>query len=174
MEKIIPENPYNVIPDSVKGVGNEQLTHVAQVAFAVKDFDHAIAEMKRLFGVEPRRTNELTPPGAMFRGKPADFKLKIAYYDFANIEFEIIQPLAGDNVWFDHFKTNTCSLHHIRFNVRDYDSVVEDMASKGIGVYQSGRVGIDPRYRWCYFDTIESLGFVVEILGLSKELEQYL
>lgn len=171
-EKIVPKNKYNVIPDSITGKGNEQLNYVVQIGLAVRDMDKAMAEMKRIFNAQPSATNELSPPNAMFRGKPADFRLKIAYYDFANIEFELIQPLSGENVWFDHFKENTCSLHHVRFNVRDYDGVVSDMADKGISIYQEGLVGLDPRYRWAYFDTIESLGFVLEILGLGKEFQQ--
>ena len=173
MENIVPKNKYNIFPDSIHGKGNEQLTFAIQIGLAVKDMDYAMQQMKRIFDAVPSATNELTPPDAKFRGKPADFSLKIAYYDFANIEFELIQPLTGENVWFDHFKENTCSLHHVRFNVKDYDSVIEDMASKGIAIYQEGRVGLDPRFRWAYFDTVESLGFVLEILGLTKELENY-
>jgi hypothetical protein len=173
-EKIVPKNKYNVVPDSVTGEGNKQLTHVVQIGLAVKDMDHAMAQMLRIFGAVPSATNELTPPDAMFRGEPASFSLKIAYYDFANIEFELIQPLAGDSAWKDHFKENTCSLHHVRFNVRDFDGVVSDMASKGVEIYQEGKVGLDPRYRWAYFDTIAPLGFSVEILGIAKELEDQL
>lgn len=169
--KIVPKNPYNIIPDSVMGLGNAQLTHIAQISMAVRDMDKAMLQMQRLFGAEPAAINQLRPLDAKYRGLPADFEIRIAFYNFANIELELVQPICGENVWFDHFNKNETSLHHIRFNVRDFDGVIEDMKSKGISVYQEGYVGLDPRYRWAYFDTLDSLGFILEILGVAKEYE---
>lgn len=166
--EIVPANKYNAIPESVSGTGNEQLTFVAQIGLAVRDLDKAMAEMERVLHVRPNTVNRVKRSDSYYRGKLEAFELRIAFYDFANIEFELIEPVDGQNVWFDHFENNEVALEHVRFNVKDYDGVVADMASKGIEVYQEGRVSLDPRFKWAYFDTVQSLGFVLEILGLDK------
>lgn len=166
-EKIIPRNRYNVIPDVLDGKGNQQLNLVMQVGCVVRDIEKTMAEFERILGVKPETYSTTGCTEAYYRGKPADYKIKIAFYSFANVEFELIQPVDGESIWADHLKENQTILHHIRFNVIDFDSVVKDMADKGVEIYQNGKVSLDPRFRWAYFDTLPSLGFVLEVLGLA-------
>ncbi len=167
-DKIIPKNKYNAIPEDLPGKGIQQMTQVIQVGIVVRDLDKTMAEMKRIFGVEPDAINNCsTPLNGTYKGEPADFTLRICFYSFANIEFEFMQPIGGKSIWQDHLDKNQAGLHHVRFNVQDYKGIVEEMEEKGIGIYQDGLVRLDPRYRWTYLDTEPSLGFVIELLSLA-------
>ena len=81
-----------------------------------------------------------------------------------NIELEIIQPLDGDNVYSDFLEKKGGGIHHIRFNVPDTDMLINHLAEKEIGVTQWG-MGLRPGTKWIYFDTEDTLGFVIEAMN---------
>ena len=142
---------------------------ISQIGFACRDINKVIDNMRLVFGVEPYRVADAISKGnAMYKGKEAEYSAKIAFYDFANVELEFIQPVEGESVWADHLKENETILHHIRFNMRDVDKAIDDMKAIDIDRCQWGSASADPRWSWTYFDTMPSLGFTLEFLGLNK------
>lgn len=155
---------YNFIPETVDP--DHLFTDIAQVGIVVRDLDKLMTQMERLFGAPRPEIVHAKPYHGFYRGKPAEYTADIAYYEqFNGIELEFIQPLTGKSIWADHLKSNDSALHHIRFNVREYDKCREFLESQGIPVYQCGDVSRDPAWKWCYFDTMEQLGFILEILS---------
>lgn len=73
---------------------------------------------------------------------------------------EIIQPLKGPNVYYDHLEKKGEGLHHVKEWVLDCKKEVARYRAMGIGVVQSGRLGDDEFY---YLDTVPLLGFYLEI-----------
>ena len=160
-------NPFNRIPKT-EDPGN-RLTMIAQVGLVVSDLDKVMRALENMLGVKPDRLAIVHPNSGKYRGQDADYQARIAWYGFANIELEFIQPLSGESIWSDHLKENNTALHHIRFNVKDYEAAVRGFANHGMPVYQSGKVALDPRFKWAYFDSEPVLGFVAEILSKTED-----
>ena len=53
-------------------------------------------------------------------------------------------------------------IHHILFEVKDIEPVLQTLAESGITILQSG-TGIRPGTRWALLDTQEQLGFLLEL-----------
>jgi hypothetical protein len=77
-----------------------------------------------------------------------------------NVQIELIQPLQGPNIYYEHLKKKGEGLHHIKEYVNDCREVVDDFKNKGIPVIQSGKFGLGEFY---YFDTEPVLGVSFEI-----------
>lgn len=155
---------YNFVPEAV--VPERLFTDIAQMGIVVDDLEKIMTSMEVLFGAERPNVVHAKPCNGFYRGEPAQYTADIAYYEqFNGVELEFIQPLTGQSIWADHLKSKQTALHHVRFNVRDYAACCSFMKSKGIEVYQCGDVARDPSWKWCYFDTMEQLGFILEILS---------
>ena len=155
---------YNFIPETYDP--EHLFTDIAQIGIVVRDLEHVMEQMKLIFGAERPDILHAKPCNGFYRGKPAEYTADIAYYEqFNGIELEFICPLTGESIWVDHLKASPTALHHIRFNVREYDKCRDFLASLGISVYQCGDVARDPAWKWCYFDTMDQLGFILEILS---------
>lgn len=157
---------YNFIPETEDP--EHLFTDIAQVGFVVRDLEKLMTQMERLFRMPRPEVVHARPFNGFYRGEKAEYTADIAYYEsFNGVELEFIQPLTGESIWRDHLKDNETALHHLRFNVRQYDKCRDFLASQGIAVYQCGDVARDPAWKWCYFDTMEKLGFILEILSKS-------
>ena len=95
--------------------------------------------------------------------------MRAAFYEFFNVQLEFLQPVGDqDTIWHDYLKMGMHGLHHIRFDIDDHDAVVKLMADKGIGIWQEGRSLVDPACQFTYFDSMEKLGFIVEVVTRAK------
>ncbi len=146
---------------------NVRLTKLIQIGIVVRDLDKAMEGMRRIFREEPE-TGIMDDPRLKYRGKPEPCKLKIAFYRFANVELEIIQPLEGRSIWQDFLDSGREGLHHIKFDTDDCEGTIAAMAEKGADIYSEGHSIITEGMRWVYFDTEEPLSFITEISNLSE------
>jgi methylmalonyl-CoA/ethylmalonyl-CoA epimerase len=114
---------------------------------------------------------EFAPPemeDTTYMGKPAEWSARIALTWVGDRHFEIIQPLKGPNVYYDHLEVKGEGLHHIKEWAKDCRATLKEYAKKGFKVIQSGRLGKDEFY---YLDTLETLGFFYEI-GNNAEIRK--
>jgi catechol 2,3-dioxygenase-like lactoylglutathione lyase family enzyme len=141
---------------------------VSQVGFVVRDMDKVVAQMRRIFGVEPV-FGRLPERGKKYHGEDVTFDAIIAFYHFAGIELEFVQPVSGKSIWQDFLDSGREGIHHVRFNVDSFDGTVQKMGDKGIPVSQEGESsrGI-PGLRWGYFDSEETLSFIFEIFNEAE------
>jgi methylmalonyl-CoA/ethylmalonyl-CoA epimerase len=145
---------------------NKYLTKISQIGIVVKDIDKAIEGMRRIFGVEPDMTGHTPPRGRYYRGKPEEFSCKMAIYQFANIDIELIEPEFGQNIWNEFLEKGQHGLHHIRFSVDDFNGTIEDMKQRGVNVSMQGEsIRQIEGLRYAYFDTEEFIDFIVEIFN---------
>ena len=115
-----------------------KLTYVSQIGLCVKDLDTAIAGMEKVFGRQPDRLGETPKRKRFYKGKEAEFGAKLAFYNFANIEIELMQPIYGESDWTHYLESGREGLHHFRFSVDDFRGVVNEMEDKGIPVLMEG------------------------------------
>ena len=142
-----------------------KLTHVSQVGLCVKDIEKTIEGMEKVFGVKPDRIGETPKTKRYYKGQEAEFGAKLAFYNFANIEIELMQPIYGESDWTRFLGEGKEGLHHFRFSVDDFQAVADSMKENGIDILMEGRSVKSDKLRWALFDTDDLLHFPVEIFN---------
>lgn len=147
----------------------QMFSDLVQIGVVVKDLDQTIKVLSEVFGLGPFRTLISPPPSRpdlvrTYHGKPAKCVVYQAFTEVGPLELEIIQPLEGENIYFDFLEEHGEGIHHIRFNVPNVAPVIEYLARHGIEVTQSGE-GLVPGTTWINFDTEDKVGFSIEILN---------
>lgn len=140
---------------------------IKQVAMVVRDVEKAMKHHWEVLGIGPWDVRHFKP------GKVRDFKVygKEVKEDFeficavcweGDIEFELIQPIKGPNIYWEFLEKHGEGLHHIKEIVSDEDTpqVLEDFKKQGIEVIQTGWIDNDVHY---YLNTEEKLGYIYEI-----------
>ena len=150
---------------------NKFMKEITQIGLVVDDWEKAVEGMRQIFGVEPGEYGTTPPKNKFYYGEPEDFAAKMAFYHFANIDIELVEPLRGRNIWSDFLQEGNYGLHHLRFSVSDYDGTVSDMQERGIAVSMEGEsVRQIPGLKWAYFNTENPLGWIIEIFNEREKL----
>lgn len=148
-----------------------------QIGIIVRDLEQALENFRNILGMDQWRIADFPPEGGEkvmreHHGEEEAFTAKFCFYDWGNIELEIIQPLTGKSVWFDYLEKtpNGIGLHHIKFMVDHHGPVNSYFKEKGIPVVTCGEgVGPNAGRIWTFYDTFEKLGFDVEVINQIKE-----
>lgn len=140
---------------------DNHFTNMTQIGVVVRDLEKAIANMKKIFGVQPSSLGMTKEEGRRFHGKDGNFLAKIALFDFCNIQFEFIQPLCGESIWKTFLDTKGEGLQHVSFQVLDNEKARLQMKAAGAVPEQQGLAMYRP-VRWDFYDTEDSIGFSVE------------
>jgi methylmalonyl-CoA/ethylmalonyl-CoA epimerase len=143
-----------------------KLERVVQIGIVVPDLDKTTRLLDSLFGIGPFRS-VVWPnrPESTYehRGVEEHILISQAFVQLGQVEIELIQPLEGERNAYKQFLDQTGGgIHHILFEVKDIDPVLQALAESGVTVLQSG-TGIRPGTRWALLDTQEQLGFLVEL-----------
>lgn len=142
-----------------------KLTRISQVGLCVRDLEAVVAGMEAVFGLKPNRYGETPKTKRFYKGKEAEFGAKLAFYNFANIEIELMQPIYGESDWTKFLESGRQGLHHIRFSVDDFQAVTDDMKERGIEVLMEGLSIKSDKLRWALLNTEELVTFPVEIFN---------
>lgn len=101
-----------------------------QIGFVVPDLERAISLYEPLFGpfelVEYGRIE-----GAVFRGKPAPYEIRMGIGYSGELELELIEWVSGDTPHKEFIDAGRSGMHHLSFTVEDLDAVVEQ--GRGLG-----------------------------------------
>jgi len=155
-------------------MGENHFEKLIQIGLVVSDLDTTLVNLQDLLGMGPFRIVSYPPKGAedcprVYRDQPGDFTAKFCFFDYGNIEFEVIQPLSGQNIWSEFLEKNGPGLHHIKFLVEDMPAAARHLTSKGAPLIQSGAsVGKNAGRTWAFYDTQPQLGFYTEIMNVLK------
>ena len=114
-----------------------------QVGAVVSDIEASIKVLSEVFGLGPFRIFDWPPEDRndlcrWYQGEPGNFTARMAFTEIGPIELELIQPIDGPSVWSDFLAEHGPGIHHIRFNVDEYEPVVDFLKTHGIDVVQSG------------------------------------
>jgi len=143
-----------------------KLERIVQIGIVVPDLDKTTRLLSSLFGIGPFRS-VVWPnrPESKYEYRHVEEHILIsqAFVQLGQVEIELIQPLEGERNAYKQFLDETGGgIHHILFEVKDIDPVLQALAQSGVTVLQSG-TGIRPGTRWALLDTQEQLGFLVEL-----------
>lgn len=119
--------------------------------------------MREIFGLEPDSESVNVYKNVVYRGRKQDAPAKVAFYNFFNVQLEVLVPFGGeDTVWSDYLNLGQYGLHHIRFDVADNDVLTEKFAKRGIERWMEGDSLVTPGKKFTYYDTLSKLGFLIE------------
>jgi hypothetical protein len=106
----------------------------------------------------------------IYYGKPAHWKMRVGFFQIGNLQWELIQPLEGPNIFTDFLKEHGPGLHHIRFYEPDFDQHAAAFTSSRHSMISNGK-GIHKVSRWAYFDTRAVLnGYLLEMRSYKQLL----
>lgn len=158
----------------------ETFQNPIQIGIICKNLETTLKNFKEILGMSNFRIAQFPPEGnenvtRVYHEKEGDFTGKFCFFDWGNIELEIIQPISGNSVWFDFLEKtpNGIGIHHVKFMVDHQEPVKEYFDSIGVDrvLYGEG-VGPNSGRIFTFYDTFDKLGFDVEILNRIRKIEE--
>jgi 4-hydroxyphenylpyruvate dioxygenase-like putative hemolysin len=151
------------------------LPPVSQIGVVVREMEKAVSYFSSLFGIGPFTVYDWTPDKHWVREEPSYLKLRMGKAMWGNVELELIQPLEGESLHTDFLETCGEGLHHLGFNVVNYDVVFERFLQEGFKPLmraESYVAAYKGHLKACYFDTRRIGGIIFEIIWKSWLMEQ--
>lgn len=136
---------------------------VRQMGLLTCNLDRFIENMRNLYGLEPDRTAFYPKESG-----PEDCVRKIAFYNFPEIELEVIEPVNAEPVWTDFLAKHGDCLQHVQFNVDNLSETIKRMEANGIQLIERGFSITNPKVEFLFFDTLSTLGYVTEIVNFRE------
>jgi len=144
----------------------------AQVGFVVKDLEASVEAYHRLFGIGPWHFYTYGKPlvkRMTRRGKPTEYRMRIALSWLGPLRIELIQPLEGDTVYAEFVRDHGYGLHHLGVLVKDMNGSIAAAAAAGIAMTMDGSgFGADGDGHYAYLDTERTIGTTIELIERPK------
>jgi methylmalonyl-CoA/ethylmalonyl-CoA epimerase len=145
-------------PTSLANLG---LPPVYQVGFVVRDLEAALAKYEPLFG--PFTLQDIGVQPAVYRGRPCDYVLKIAYGRSGNLEIELIEWVSGDCPHREFLEQGREGMHHLQFRVDDVDAWIPKVRAIGYEPIWYSR--LSPEIAYAYLERADD-PLIIEFLEL--------
>lgn len=153
-----------------KGYRDPGMNKIVQVAIVCRDLEACSQRWATVLGMKAPEI-ATTVPGReaklMFRGKPSDGRVKLAFFNTGQAVLELLQPLGGKTAWQEHLDRYGESVHHIAFQVQDLEKTIQSLEQQGMPVIHRGRYDSDDG-TYAYVDSKDQLGVMVELLHSDK------
>jgi methylmalonyl-CoA/ethylmalonyl-CoA epimerase len=141
---------------------------VAQVGFVVKDLEATVEAYHRLFGIGPWHFYTYGKPlvkRMTRRGRPTEYRMRVALSWLGPLRIELIQPLEGDTVYEEFVREHGYGVHHLGILVKDADAALASAAKVGLAMTMDGAgFGVDGDGHYAYLDTDALLGTTIELI----------
>jgi arabinogalactan endo-1,4-beta-galactosidase len=138
---------------------------VAQFAILCWDINKTTENWAKFLGVETPKivtTDSWEATHAYYRGKPCHAQIYQSFFNFENIQFELISPMDDTpSVWLEYLKKNGEGLHHIAFTCKDMKQTLKNLAEDGMPVVAGGDY---TNGRYSYIDSEGKLTMMLELL----------
>jgi catechol 2,3-dioxygenase-like lactoylglutathione lyase family enzyme len=151
---------------------NQALTaiapHFVQMGYVVRDLAAAERWFQQVLGVPSWTRMENMAFGAecSYRGRPADYTAHLSIGHLGDTQIELIEPLRGESPYTEFLENRGPGLHHLAFDVPDFDATIGALGETGLEPIAMGSVG--PGSRFAYFDCESAQASVIEILGYDE------
>lgn len=114
---------------------------VLQIAIVVKSVDETVRTYADKYGIGPWSIFEFNPEtvkNMIVDDKKMEHKMRIAGTYLGDIEIELIEPLDDKSIYAKFLKEHGEGLHHIAYQVKDYEKIMKFFKQKGITINQGG------------------------------------
>jgi methylmalonyl-CoA/ethylmalonyl-CoA epimerase len=139
-------------------------TTIVQVGIIVDDIEAKARAWADILGLpvpEIRVTDPAEFTQAEYKGRPTTAQAKLAFFREGPISLELIEPIGEPSTWKDQLNEHGSSLHHVAFHIQGMKDKIALLDGKGIPLVQRGEY---TGGRYAYFDGVERLGAVLELL----------
>jgi methylmalonyl-CoA/ethylmalonyl-CoA epimerase len=137
-----------------------------QIGLVVADIDAALRRYVDILGMAPWACFTHGPETVRvleYRGREAPYSMKVALSS-TQPQIELIESLAGPNIYVDWMKKHGEGIHHVAYDVESIDEGIAEMRALGYPLIQYGAgFGIDGDGAFAYFDTEADLATIVEL-----------
>jgi catechol 2,3-dioxygenase-like lactoylglutathione lyase family enzyme len=109
---------------------------VCQIALVVDDIELAAKNYAELFGVPVPDIWSLPPEEeahTRFRGQPTSTRARLCVFDMGQVVLELTEADSEPSSWKQFRDEHGQGVHHIGFQVKDRQSVIDYFKSKGAG-----------------------------------------
>jgi hypothetical protein len=138
------------------------LPDASQIGLVVRDLDAAVAHLERVVGLGPFVRPEVHYDPIFYRGEPSpESNWEMAFASLGPIELEVIMPTTRPTIYHEFLDAGHEGLHHVGFDLQDFDAKLELCDRLGIKVLQMGRT---PVGGFAYLDTAGVGGLMVELI----------
>jgi len=135
---------------------------IDHVGVIVSDIDKVV-EYYQSLGIGPFERLNLNVVEMKVWGKPAeDVKLKVQVAQMGQVQFELIQPIAGESPMMEFLQTKGEGISHLGFFVDDIDKEVAKLVEKGLKVTFS--IKFLPSGGAAYLETDKIGGITLELI----------
>ena len=143
------------------------LPPLSQIGIVVSDIDRTAAFYHSTFGIGPFAIiPEVKFEGAILRGRPTSISIKVAFAQSGSVQIELIQPLEGGSIYTEFLAAKGEGLHHLGFEVDDFDGKLAAFKSKGIEPIFWHNMGW---MAFAYLGTYSIGGVMIELLWSRKQ-----
>lgn len=146
-----------------------KLPKLCHIGVVVKDIEKVVEYYASTFDLRPFRTTIIDRQGAIVRGKLTDYKVKLAFFQLGDIQFELIQMFEGKTIQNEFLRTKSEGLHHIAFIVDDLEAEIVKWKKNGIKVLQRSKKHTPTEEdSYAYMDTDMVGGVIFELVQQRK------
>lgn len=141
------------------------MPRLSQIGIYVRDMDASIEQYEKVFGIGPWLVLEGETDYCMDRGREVKVKGRIGMGYSGKVQLELIQILAGSNLYLDTLGGRDEGLHHLGFEVDNLEERLQACRDEGIEILQRGtlkQLGMTIDY--AYLDTLDSVGVILEFI----------
>jgi methylmalonyl-CoA/ethylmalonyl-CoA epimerase len=152
-----------------------KLEGIHQIGIVVRDLDKAMRAYWRILGIGPWRVyshgNPMVPV-TTYRGRPENYRHRVALADVGGMQIELIQHVEGDSIYKEFLTRFGEGVQHLGVFVENAQESAKEAEAAGFNVIQSG-TGHGPKGDGAYFyiDTAEELGVVYELIQIRERTQ---
>lgn len=144
---------------------NKQKITVTQIGVVVKDIRESLKNYTELLGWGPWNVYELEKSRldhTEVYGEVTEYTSIIAETNLGNIDFELIEPVSGPNIYKEYIEQHGEGLHHLACmgSDSDHEEIFRKFRDKGFKKTMTGR--IDGKIEYYYLDTDSKLKVIFE------------
>jgi len=139
-----------------------KLPPVYQLGYVVRDIRKVCDYYASTFGMGPfSPPMEVNMDGAILRGRPVRCRIKVSFAQSGPLQIELIEPIEGENPYFEFLEAKGEGIHHLAFPVEDMNAAKAAFRARGLEpvFYHDMKV-----MEFAYFDTSAIGGLWVEFL----------
>lgn len=140
---------------------------ITQVSLAIEDLDTTMQRYHRAFGWAPWQVFDHVPPmhhNTQLRGEGVHYALRGAEVYVGEMNFELLQPLEGPNLWSEFLERRSEGIASIAamFHEREEGDEVKRQFRDRFGIPVSMKADIGSHIEYYYLDTEEQFGMLIE------------
>jgi catechol 2,3-dioxygenase-like lactoylglutathione lyase family enzyme len=144
---------------------------IKQCAIVVRDLDEAVRRFVAELEIGPWTAYRLEPPllkEMRHHGEEVEFSLRHALAWQGDLQFELVQPLAGPSIFAEHLEAHGEGLHHVGRYVPDHPAAVAEALAAGFVELQSARgFGAEGDGAFAYFKRPD-VPLIVELISAPR------